>query len=131
MRFISPLTPEEFRRVVVPGVISVPVVKKRPPIDDIVQSAARHARILPSEIFGTKRHLNVVDARHAAIRVARALRPELSLNQLGRAFRRDHSTIIHAIRRANGLIEAGEPQFTELFESILQDFPREFPRWQQ
>lgn len=129
MAFIGPLTPREFRRVVIPGALSLPVRDERPLVVDIIRTTARRARLRPTDITGHGRSRHLVDARHAAIFVARQLRPDLSLPQLGRQFQRDHSTIIHAMRRARALLADAQPEFAALTEAVLRDHPKEWHPW--
>ncbi|MBX3751922.1 MAG: hypothetical protein KF897_17725, partial [Opitutaceae bacterium] len=49
---------------------------------------------------GASRTRHVVEARFEAIRLVRAARPDLSLPAIGRLFNRDHTTILHALKRA-------------------------------
>lgn len=50
-------------------------------------------------ITGTSRKVPVVKARFEAIAKVREARPDLSLPALGRIFRRDHTTILYALRK--------------------------------
>lgn len=53
-----------------------------------------------ADIVGDRRTHDVVRARFAAIAAVREARPDMSLPRLGRAFGgRDHTTMLHAIRR--------------------------------
>lgn len=51
------------------------------------------------EVLGPSRAGNVVKARYAAIRAVAQARPRMSTPELGRIFRRDYSTILHALGR--------------------------------
>lgn len=51
-------------------------------------------------IIGRSHRANIVRARHAMILSVARKFPNLSLVQLGMLFERDHTTIIHALRRA-------------------------------
>ncbi|WP_173931374.1 helix-turn-helix domain-containing protein [Chelativorans sp. Marseille-P2723] len=67
-------------------------------IDIIAIVAAKHGLTI-GDIKGPLRQRNIVLARHEAIALARKERPDLSLTQLGRQFDRDHTSILHALRR--------------------------------
>jgi chromosomal replication initiation ATPase DnaA len=73
----------------------------RRPIDRVfppaVLEVSRHYHLRPYDVLSDDRHSDVADARHVAMWVAR--KSGLSCIQLGKAFRRDHSTILHACAR--------------------------------
>ena len=75
--------------------IWTPTQKRRAPIAEI---AERHEVSL-ADVLGPSRFQHVVRARFAAIRAVRQRYPEMSLPQLGRLFNRDHTTILHALRK--------------------------------
>lgn len=70
----------------------------------VAKVAAAHG-VATSDILtkGTRAHKGpkkVSDARHQAIAAVHLAFPNLSSPQLGRLFQRDHSTILHSIKRA-------------------------------
>lgn len=76
-----------------------------PPADkvsvrDIIHSVAVKHGFTAELILGERRSKPLVIARHEAICEAARLRPDMSLPELGRQFKRDHTTIIHALRKA-------------------------------
>ncbi len=71
----------------------------REPKRIIARVAAEHGFTL-ADILGQRRQANLVIARHAAVAEVVREHPSLSTTQLGGIFRRDHSTILHALRRA-------------------------------
>ena len=75
--------------------IWTPTQKRRALIAEI---AERHEVSL-ADVLGPSRFQHVVRARFAAIRAVRQRYPEMSLPQLGRLFNRDHTTILHALRK--------------------------------
>ena len=65
----------------------------------IAHVAAEHGFTM-AQMLGTRRHPDIVAARHEAmLRVHEALK-DMSLPQIGRAFGRDHTSVINGIRRA-------------------------------
>lgn len=70
-------------------------------LEKIVEVVATGTGITRSQIMGRSRSAPVVRARHLAMWLAyRSL--ELSYPQVGQAFDRDHTTIIHAVRTIDG-----------------------------
>ena len=68
----------------------------------IIEAVAAAYDLEPSDLFGLKRRGNYVQARHTAIKLVRDLRMadgshRFSLPQIGTIFKRDHSTIVHAL----------------------------------
>ncbi len=64
----------------------------------LCEVASRHG-VTIAAITGRSLRREVVAARHEAIALAHAARPDLSLPALGRLFRRDHTTILSALRK--------------------------------
>ena len=54
------------------------------------------------DIMGHSRNADIIEARHHAMWLC-AKETSLSYPQLARAFRRDHTTILHAVRRVNAI----------------------------
>lgn len=69
---------------------------------EIIFEVAHKHGISPIEIFGDRRCKHIIDARHEAIARVSEEKSEWSLTQIGRFFNRDHTTIIHAIRKVKG-----------------------------
>lgn len=67
----------------------------------IVGAAALVFEVSADAIRGGARDQGTIRARFAAIWTIRAMRPDLSLRQISSAVgRRDHNTILHALKRA-------------------------------
>ncbi len=74
-------------------------------ISEITQRVARHFRLRSSDLRSNSRRQNVVRARSLAMLLARRV-TTLSLNQIGAEFgNRDHTTVLHAIRKTESLLE--------------------------
>jgi hypothetical protein len=69
------------------------------PVKHIIERVARTHGMLPAHITGDQRAKPFVRARYAAIAEVRRIYPEKSLPWLGRQFNRDHTTILHALRK--------------------------------
>ena len=61
----------------------------------IIRNTAAKHNVRPDEILGPRRHKQIVAARHEAVRRA-YFETRFSSTQLGRIFKRDHSTILYA-----------------------------------
>ncbi len=107
------------------------VVKERlgktPPedltIEDIVRKVSQATRITEKDIVGKSRKKEIAQARQTAMYLCRTLL-EISLNNIGIYFGgRDHTTVIHAIRRTE---EKEDKHLKEIIERLTQElsFPR-------
>lgn len=65
----------------------------------IIERVAQEHDVPSSFILSASRAHRAVAARDAAIRAVADERPGLSLPQIGRIFNRDHSTILHSLRK--------------------------------
>ena len=66
-------------------------------IDRILETAAKKYSITPEDIRGTKRTKEIAYARHIAIYLLRKM-TDMSLPQIGKLLKRDHSTIISSLK---------------------------------
>lgn len=76
----------------------VPVEAKVPVREIIISVAAKHG-LTYNDIVGRSRRFDIAAARKEAMKMANSLRPDLSMPQLGIQFKRDHTTILHALGR--------------------------------
>lgn len=84
-------------------------VQNQPPrrikIEDIQKAVARHFNISKDDMISSRRTAQVVRPRQIAIYLAKMLTPR-SLPEIGRRFgKRDHTTILHAVRKIESLME--------------------------
>jgi len=77
------------------------------PVTALQQSVATHYGYTLEELLGPRRNRTLAKARHVAMLLAR--QQGLSYPELGRAFRRDHSTVISGVRSVRRRLLA-EPQ---------------------
>ena len=74
--------------------------------DIIMKSLEDFPHVSYGQVMGATRSLTVVEARHTCIFALHRARPDLSLPQIGRIFGgRDHTSIMHAIRKMEKLHE--------------------------
>jgi chromosomal replication initiation ATPase DnaA len=84
-----------------------PGENKEPAIDIIRLVATRHG-VSVADIKGATRVFHIVAARQEAMALVYKLRPDLSLPAIGRIFDRDHTTVLHAVRKLG--VYRGSPQ---------------------
>lgn len=78
-------------------------------VDDIQRTVAQRFNVTVADIVSKRRNKAIVTPRHVAMYLAKTLTTR-SLPDIGRRFGgRDHSTVIHAVRKISDMIEAGDP----------------------
>lgn len=70
------------------------------PVRSIINRIAAKHGLTAEIILGPRRSTYIVIARHEAICEAARLRPDMTLPELGRAFKRDHTVILYVLRKA-------------------------------
>jgi chromosomal replication initiator protein len=81
-----------------------PIELKRVRIEEIQRIVARHYNVSRSDLLSSRRTANVVRPRQIAMYLAKTLTLR-SLPEIGRRFGgRDHTTVLHAVRKIEGLI---------------------------
>lgn len=96
---------------------------KRVKIEDIQRIAAKHYNVARTDLVSNRRTRNVVLPRQVAMYLAKVLTPR-SLPEIGRKFGgRDHTTVLHAVRKIDALIKTDAPlaQAVELLKRMLLD----------
>jgi chromosomal replication initiator protein len=96
---------------------------RRVRIEDIQRICAKHYTISKQDLVSSRRTRNVVLPRQIAMYLAKALTPR-SLPEIGRRFGgRDHTTVLHAVRKIETQIEADAAlaQEIELLKRLLQE----------
>ncbi len=73
-----------------------------PNVAEIIKGTAERHGFTVSALLGPGRSFAVVAARHEAMALAHAARPDLNHSQLGILFKRDRTTIIHALAITSG-----------------------------
>lgn len=88
--------------------------KKEIPVDRIITLVAEHFYLTPEELRSKRRTRDIAFARQTAMFLTREL-TELSLPKIGEEFGgRDHTTVLHAIRKINKLITDDEEEKIKL-----------------
>jgi chromosomal replication initiator protein len=78
---------------------------RRVKIEDIQRVVARHYNVSKADLLSSRRTRTIVRPRQIAMYLAKVLTPR-SLPEIGRRFGgRDHTTVLHAVRKIEGLIE--------------------------
>ncbi|GGF49801.1 chromosomal replication initiator protein DnaA [Azorhizobium oxalatiphilum] len=81
-----------------------PTDPKRVRVDDILRVVAKHYNVSRADLLSQRRTANVVKPRQIAMYLAKTLTLR-SLPEIGRRFGgRDHTTVLHAVRKIDGLI---------------------------
>ena len=96
---------------------------KRVKIEDIQKLVASHYNVSRADILSSRRTATVVRPRQIAMYLSKALTLR-SLPEIGRRFGgRDHTTVLHAVRKIETLSQAESSlaEEIELFKKLLQD----------
>jgi chromosomal replication initiator protein len=96
---------------------------KRVKIDEIQKLVANHYNVSRADILSARRTANVVRPRQIAMYLSKVLTPR-SLPEIGRRFGgRDHTTVLHAVRKIEDLVtrDHGVAEVIELFKRILSE----------
>ena len=96
---------------------------KRVKIEDIQKLVASHYNVSRADILSSRRTATVVRPRQIAMYLSKALTPR-SLPEIGRRFGgRDHTTVLHAVRKIEALCgkETTLAEEVELLKRLLQD----------
>ncbi|MGY4449335.1 chromosomal replication initiation ATPase DnaA [Bradyrhizobium sp. i1.3.1] len=84
-----------------------PQEPKRIKIEDIQRVVARQYNVSRSDLLSSRRTANVVRPRQVAMYLAKTLTLR-SLPEIGRRFGgRDHTTVLHAVRKIEALVNKG------------------------
>ncbi len=97
---------------------------KRVKIEDIQKLVASHYSVTRADILSSRRTATVVKPRQVAMYLAKALTLR-SLPEIGRRFGgRDHTTVLHAVRKIEGLSSSDSAlrEELELLKRMLQEY---------
>ncbi len=99
------------------------VEPRRIKVDDILRIVSRHFAVPKSEILSDRRHRSVVRPRQIGMYLAKQLTAR-SLPEIGRRFgNRDHTTVLHAIRKIDK--EMGDnPRLKDEIEELKRQLNR-------
>jgi chromosomal replication initiator protein len=96
---------------------------RRVKIEDIQRAVARHFNVSRADMLSSRRTANVVRPRQIAMYLAKTLTLR-SLPEIGRRFGgRDHTTVLHAVRKIEGLADKDTAlaQELDLLKRMLTD----------
>jgi chromosomal replication initiator protein len=96
---------------------------KRVRIEDIQRVVARHYNVSKTELLSNRRTRTIVKPRQVAMFLAKMMTLR-SLPEIGRRFGgRDHTTVLHAVRKIEGLSQADNTlaQEIELLKRLIAD----------
>jgi chromosomal replication initiator protein len=90
---------------------------RRVRIEDIQRVVARHYNVSKADLLSSRRTRTIVRPRQIAMYLAKVLTPR-SLPEIGRRFGgRDHTTVLHAVRKIEGMID-GDMTLAEEIELL-------------
>jgi chromosomal replication initiator protein len=96
---------------------------RRVRIEDIQRVVSRHYNVSKADLLSARRTRTIVRPRQIAMYLAKILTPR-SLPEIGRRFGgRDHTTVLHAVRKIEGLIEGdkGLADEIELLKRMIDE----------
>ena len=77
-----------------------PEIAYRKPVKRIVEEVLRdYPGVTWQDIVSAKRTKHLVEPRHRCMTAVFTIRPDLSFPMIGKIFMRDHTTILHAVRK--------------------------------
>ncbi|MCW5716774.1 MAG: chromosomal replication initiator protein DnaA [Bauldia sp.] len=98
---------------------------RRVRIEDIQKVVSRHFNVSKADLLSSRRTRTIVRPRQIAMYLSKAMTPR-SLPEIGRRFGgRDHTTVLHAVRKIEELM-AGDRGFgdeVELLRKMVEDQP--------
>ncbi len=98
---------------------------RRVRIEEIQKVVSRHFNVSKSDLLSSRRTRTIVRPRQIAMYLAKAMTPR-SLPEIGRRFGgRDHTTVLHAVRKIEELIKADRSlgDEVELLRKMIEDQP--------
>ena len=94
--------------------------RREPRVAEILTATAQHYNIREKDILAPGRSARVINARQIAMWAAREL-TRCSLPQLGRIFKRDHTTVLHSVWKI-GAMRQSDPAFAAETDALLAKF---------
>lgn len=88
------------------------IIDTKPKIANVLKETADHYGVTVADIISARRTAKIMKPRQMAMYIARFVTLR-SLPEIGRRMGdRDHTTILHGIRRIEGMIEAGDEELS-------------------
>lgn len=92
-------------------------------IERIIEEVARTYQVSQTEILSTRRTAQLVKARQMAMYIARET-TELAYQAIGESFGKDHSTVLHNVKKAEEILR-DNPYEKEIVEEIIRNLKEE------
>jgi chromosomal replication initiator protein len=92
-------------------------------IEDIQKVVARHYNVSKHDLLSARRTRTIVRPRQIAMYLAKTMTPR-SFPEIGKRFGgRDHTTVLHAVRKIEEMVSADQTlaQEIELLKRMIQD----------
>lgn len=86
---------------------------------DVIVASAEHFGTTVEMILGPDRHLSVAEARHVAMFICKRRLLRLSYPEIGRAFQRDHTTVMSAVEKLEGFLWVGDLRLERAIEAVM------------
>ena len=96
---------------------------RRVRIEEIQRLVAKHYNVTKADMLSSRRNRSIVVPRQIAMYLSKVITPR-SLPEIGRRFGgRDHTTVLHAVRKIEGLLARDNAlaQDIELLKRQLQE----------
>jgi chromosomal replication initiator protein len=117
----APITLESVETIIRDLVLGVE--PRRIKVEDILRIVSRHYAVPKAEILSDRRHRSVVRPRQIGMYLAKQLTSR-SLPEIGRRFgNRDHTTVLHAIRKIDREL-SGDPRLKDEIEELKRQLNR-------
>lgn len=87
-------------------------------IDNIKERVATEFDVKVVEMESAERKRPITNARSMAMTIAQELIPSLSLNDIGRSFNKDHSSVHEAIKRTKEKLEQDQ-EYNALYQKLI------------
>lgn len=117
----GPLEPEAVEKML--GHLMLSGEQKRVRIEDIQKVVARHFNVSKNDLLSNRRTRSIVRPRQIAMYLSKQMTPR-SLPEIGRRFGgRDHTTVLHAVRKIDSLSEE-DPKLAheiELLKRLIEE----------
>lgn len=113
------VTPEIMEQVVWKS-LAASMLPQRVRVEDIIRFVAKHYNISRTDLLSHRRTRHISRPRQIAMYLAKVLTMK-SLPEIGRRFGgRDHTTVLHAVRKVEGLMQS-DAAFSDEIENLKKD----------
>ena len=86
--------------------------------EEIIEAVCKYFKTTPQDLRSQKRDRILVDPRHICMYVIR-MKTNMQLNKIGHLFKRDHTTIMHAVKSVkNQLTHPVDSRFRDIVKAL-------------